>query len=227
MEENNDFKQKISTSAEELKNETSDAVKQVKENMKNVNVKEEAKATKGFITEMFKNPLGKIHEIANDSSNKYFKTALVLVIVWSVVVLLKAMNLSYFSWSRIGSILLNYIKVILAPLVSVIAMSVIIFIMNKNAKKSLITVITTVVTAKLPIILAKVISLLTIISSNISTITNEISTLGSVVSIALMYFAIRDLFDEQEEQNAFKKFVGIQVIYSVVAFVFYYLGIHI
>ena len=71
--------------AEELKNETKETINQVKENLKNVNVKEEAKATKGFVKEMLKNPLDKINEIANDNSNGLFKTAIVLVIIWTVV----------------------------------------------------------------------------------------------------------------------------------------------
>ncbi len=227
MEENNDFKQKVSASAEELKNETTDTVRQVKEDMKNVNVKEEAKATKGFILEMFKNPLGKIQEIANDTSNKHFKTVIVLVIIWMLASLFGAISFRYFSWGSFGRTVLNYIKTILAPLVSVIVMSVVIFIINKNSKKSLITVLTTVVAAKLPVILANVISLLTIISSNMSSITSKISSFANVLSVLLMYFAIGNLFDEDDEKIAFKKFVTVEGIYIIAAFIIHYLGIYI
>ena len=226
-QEFNEFKQKFSSSTDELKNETADAVKQVKENMKNVNVKEEAKAAKGFIGEMIKNPIEKIKEIANDESNKYFKTSIILVIVWMCAALLGSISFKYFSWSSFGRTLLNYIKTILAPLVSVIAMGVIIFIINKNNKKSLITVLTTVITSKLPVIIARIVSLLTIISPNISTITSKVSTLGSVISNIFMYFAIKDLFDVEDEKEGFNKFFIIETIYIVVAFVIYYLGIYI
>ena len=223
----NDFKEKVSSSTDELKNETVDAVKQVKENMKNVDVKEEAKAAKGFIMEMIKNPIEKIKEIANDGSNKYFKTAIILVIVWMVAALLGTISFKYFRWSSFGSTLLSYIKTILAPLVSVIAMAVVIFVMNQKSKKSLITVLTTVVTAKLPVIIAKVISLLTLISSNISTITSKITSLATVISTVFMYFAIKDLFDIEDEKAGFNKFVIVETVYIVVAFVIYYLGIYI
>ena len=225
--EANDFKQKVSASTDELKNETADTVKQVKENMKNVNVKEEAKAAKGFIGEMIKDPLGKINEIANDESNKYFKTAIVLVIVWMIAALLGAISFKYFSFRSLGSTLLGYIKTILAPLVSVVAMAVVIFLLNKKSKKSLITVLTTVVTVKLPVIIAKVISLLTIISLNISSITSKISSLASIISTVFMYFAVRDLFNEENENSAFKKFFIVETIYVVVAFVVSLLDISI
>lgn len=222
-----EIKEKIVSNTDELKNETVDAVKQVKENMKNVDVKEEAKAAKGFILEMVKNPLEKIKEIVNDSTNKYFKTAIILVIVWMVAALFGRISFKYFSWSSFGSTLLSYIKTILAPLFSVIAMSVIIFIINKKSKKSLITVLTTVVTAKLPVIIAEVISLLTIISSNISPITSKIETFGGIISTIFMYFAVKDLFDIEDEKTGFNKFVVVEAIYIVVAFVIRYLGIYI
>ena len=228
MDENNEeFKQKVSASTDDLKNETADTVRQVRENMKNVNVKEEAQAAKGFIGEMIKNPLGKINEIANDSTSKYFKTAIILVIVWMVVALLGSISFKYFSFRTLGSTLLSYIKTILAPLLKVVVMSVIIFLFNKKSKKSLITIITTVVTVDLPIIIAKVISLLTLISFKISDIILKISSLAGIISIAFLYFAIKYLCDEEDDASTFNKFVLIEAIYIVVAFVMDLLGIYI
>ena len=228
MEENqNEIKQEVSAATEELKNETVDTVKQVKESMKNVNVKEEAKVTKGFVSEMFKNPLGKIKEIANDSSNANFKTAIILVIIWTIASLLGSISFKYFSWKLLGSTLLSYIKIILAPLLTVVIMSAIIFLLNKKEKKSLITVLTTVTTAKLPVIIAEVISLLVLFSSSIVKITNKISGFCSIISIVFLYFAIRDLYGEKEEKVSFKNFVIVEAIYVVISFVISYLGIYI
>lgn len=225
--EENEVKQEISVNTEELKNETVDTVKQVKETMKNVDVKEEAKAAKGFIMEMIKNPLEKIKEIANDTTNRHFKTAIVLVIVWVVATLLGAISFKSFTWSYFGNLLLSYVKKILAPVVEVAVMAIIIFLMNKKSKKSLVTVLTTVVATKLPVIVAEVISLLTIISYSASAITSRISGLCSIISIVLLYFAIRDLNGEDEEKAVFKKFVIIQAIYKIVSLVVAYLGIYI
>ena len=54
MEENNE--QKVNT--EELKSEASSTVNQVKDTIKNVNIKKDTVEAKGFIGDMFKDPLG-------------------------------------------------------------------------------------------------------------------------------------------------------------------------
>lgn len=225
--EENEVKQESVVNTEELKNETIDTVKQVKETMKNVDVKEEAKATKGFVLEMIKNPLNKIKEIANDSTNKYFKTAIVLVIVWALASLIGIISFKNFSFGVLWSTLLRYIKTILAPVVAVAVMSVIMFAMNKKAKKSLTTVITTATATYLPIIVAEILSLLTILSYNISPIVSRISGLCSVISTVLLYFAIRYLYDEKDEKTVLKNFIIIQALYRVLSLIISYLGIYI
>lgn len=225
--EENEVKQESSVSTEELKNETVDTVNQVRENMRNVNVKEEAQAAKGFVMEMVKNPLGKIKEIANDSTNKHFKTAIVLVIVWAIASLLGVISFKSFTWSYFGKTLLNYVKTIVAPVIGVVVLAVIMFLMNQKSKKSLVTVLTTVVTTKLPIIAAEIVSLLTIISYSAVTITSRISSLCSVISTVFLYFAIRDLYGEEDEKVVLKNFVIVKAIYLVVSLVVSYLGIYI
>ena len=48
---------------EELKNEASSTVSEVKDTIKQVDIKKDSIETKGFVTELFKDPLGKIKEI--------------------------------------------------------------------------------------------------------------------------------------------------------------------
>lgn len=225
--EENEVKQESSVNTEELKNETVDAVKQAKDTIKNVNVKEEAKATKGFVMEMLKNPLNKIKEIANDNTNKYFKTAIVLVIIWALAALIGTISFKYFTWRNFFDTILGYIKVVIAPIGTIAVMSVIVFLMNKKSKKSLVTVLTTITTVQLPVIAARVISLLTKISSNAVKITSRVSSLASVLTTVLLYFALRDLYNEEDEKQAFKNFVIIEAIYVVAELVISYLGIYI
>jgi hypothetical protein len=228
--EENENKQEPSINTDELKQETVNAVNQVKETMKNVNVKEEAKAAKGFITEMVKNPLEKIKEIANNTSGQFFKTSIVLVIVWMLTKLITTIDFNifdYFTWKYFGKLILAYIKATIAPAILVIVMSTIIFMMNKKSKKSLITVISTVVATKIPVIAASAISLLTVISSNIVKITSEISSLASIISTVLLFIGIRELYNEEDEKQAFKTFVIIEAIYAIASFVISYLGIYI
>ena len=179
---------------------------------------------------MFKNPLEKIKEIANDTTNQYLKTAIVLLIVWILTILISVLEFSifdYFSWNYLGKLLLSYVKAVLAPVFLVAVMSVIIFLMNKKSKKSLTTVMTTVVATKIPVIFANIIGLLTLISSSAVKITSKVSSLASLISTVLMYFAIRELYGEEDETQALKNFVIIEAIYLVAALVISYLGIYI
>ena len=62
---------------------------------------------------------------------------------------------------------------------------------------------------------------------NISPITVKVSSFANIISIAFMYFSIKDLCGEEEENEAFNKFLVIEAVYIVVAFVVRYLGIYI
>lgn len=129
MEEEKKEEKVVNT--EELKSETSNTVNQVKDTIKNVDFKKDTAETKGFITEMFKNPLGKLKELVDESSGKSFKYAVILLVVWTVAVLLNAifsrMNLwGYYWYSNLWSI----VKSTIAPILSVVVMSIILFVMK-------------------------------------------------------------------------------------------------
>ena len=97
---------------ENLKNETSETAKKLKESFKTTKIKEETKATKGLAIEMFKNPLEKIKEVADNNSGKYFKTALFLIILWTIVVLIGSTysTIYYWGFSKVFSNILNVLK---------------------------------------------------------------------------------------------------------------------
>ena len=98
--------------------------------------------------------------------------------------------------------------------------------MNKENKKSITTIITAIVTTKIPVIVATVISLLTIIDYKISYITSPFASLCNIVSVVLMYFATKSIFGEEQNSKFFKKFVIIQTIYYAIYIVVSFLGIH-
>lgn len=229
MEENKNEEKVVDT--EELKKETVDTVNQVKDTIKNVDIKNDAKEATGFVSAMFKDPFGAMKEIVNDNTNKHFKTAIVFLAIWTIAVFADAVLslvmskylLKNLSFARILSI----IKLTVAPIISVLALSLIEFVMNKNSKKSLITVITAITVAKIPVIIAEVISLLTLISSNASSLTNRISSLCAVISTVLTYFTLKGLFGEEQNSKFIKRFVIVEAIYYVVSLVVCYLGIYI
>jgi len=70
---------------DKIKEETVKVAKEVKETIKNVHIKNDAKETTGFITEMIKRPLEKLKEISEDNEHKDFKYAIVLIIIWMIV----------------------------------------------------------------------------------------------------------------------------------------------
>lgn len=229
MEENKNTDQNINT--EEIKKETVDAVNQVKETIKNVDIKNDAKEATGFISSMVKDPFGTIKHIVNDSTNKHFKTAVIFMIVWMAIILIGKIFGTYytlrgFTFRFAFEQILGFIKAVLAPLASVIVLSGIVYVMNKENKKSLMTTITAIVTAKIPVIIGAVVSLLTIIDSNIGKITNPFSSLCSVISVVLTYFAMKSVIGEEQNSKFFKKFVAIEAIYYVVYVVVSLLGIY-
>lgn len=226
MEEN---EEKISIDTENLKNETVETAKKVKETMKDTNIKEETKKTKGFLIEMFKNPLEKIKEVANDKENSFLKTAIILAIIWTVVVFINSTysTIYYWEFSRVFKNILDVLKDILAPALGILVYSVIILVLNKKNKKSLTTVISTVTITQIPLIISEIVSLLTIISSNIITITIPFAKICSIISIVLGYFGFKYLFEENEDKVFIKKYALVQIIYYVAYIIIKLIGIYI
>ena len=73
----------------ELKKEAAEAFKQTKEQIKNMNFKEEAQKGKGLLGKLFKDPVGTIKEIVDDDKNQFYKTALFVVGIWVAIILIK------------------------------------------------------------------------------------------------------------------------------------------
>lgn len=223
------MEEKNKIDAENLKNETVETAKKVKETIKGTNIKEETKTTKNFIVDMFKNPLEKIKEVASDNSNKFFKTAIVLVIVWTILIFIGSTysTIYYWGFARVFKNIVTVLKDILAPAIGILVYSVIVLILNNKNKKSLPTVISTVTITQIPLIISALVSLLTIISSNILLITKPFASLCSTVAIILGYFGFKNLFGEEGSKTFIKKYVVIQAIYYVAYILIGLLGIYI
>lgn len=229
MEENKNQEQTINT--EELKKETAEAVNQVKDTIKNVDIKNDAKEATGFVKSMFKDPFGTIKSIADDSTNKTLKMAIIFVAIWVIAefldVIIPVVTSRYWTGSLAVERIFRIIKYTVAPVISILVLSGIVYFMNKENKKSMLTTITSIVVAKIPVILASVVSLITLISSNASPVTSRFSSFCSVVSVILVYFSTKALCGEEQNSKFIKKFVVIYAIYYVISLVAYYLGLYI
>lgn len=227
--ETTEKKETKNNKSEELKKETADTVNQVKDTIKKVDIKKDSIETKGFIGDMFKNPLEKIQEIVDKNTGKYLTYAIIILAVW-VIAELVSRSFSFkhiWGFSNVGSALLSILIAGITPIISILVMSLIIFIINKNNKKQLTTIITVVIAASIPLVLASVADLLTIFSVKISLVTIPFTKLCNVISIVLMYFATKSIFGTEKNSEFVKKFVMIEAIYYVAYLVLSLLNIAI
>lgn len=230
MEENENKEKAVNT--QEIKEETFKTAKEVKETIKNVDIKKDAKATTGFITEMVKKPLERLKEIATDKEHKDFKYAIVLAIVWIIISGVLHIATSYHSIDNFFAYnftkhFLALIKAMIAPILGIIVMSIIVFAINKNNKKSFITVLTSITAARIPVIVADIIGILYLISSSISRLLTPFSAFCSVISIVFTFFAIKALCEEENNTKFLKTFIIIEAIYYVAYLIISYLEIYI
>ena len=225
MSENNE---KISNQAKEVKEETVETAKKIKETVKNVNIKEETAKTKNFILAMFNDPIGEIKRIANDDSN-HFKTALFVLIIWTIAVFIKSTYSTIYYWGleRVFYNILGVLKEILVPVIGVFVYVIIVFLLDKNKSKKMTSIISTITAAQLPMVISSIISILTIISRDFSKISVTINGFCMVIATVLSYFGFKSLLNEEDDSKFIKKFVIIQLIYYAVAFVLTFLGIFI
>ena len=228
MEENQEVKNETeqSSKTENLKKETVNVINEAKEQMKNINIKEEAERSKGLIKNLWKEPIKTIKEIVQDEENKTFKTALFIIAIWVVTVLVR--RIIFYATSKYFSFdFLETLKIIIVPILKILVMVGAIYFVNKKAKKSVSRIITIVSIAKIPAVITSILSFLTLISSKISNILSPINSILSIVSMILMFFTVKFITEEDDDTEAFKKFVLVQVIYYVAAFVLSFLEISI
>ena len=207
-----------------FKKKTANEINEAKEQMKNINIKEEAQKGKNLFIKLLKQPINTIKEIAQEDENKTFKTAILLVIIWAASELIR--QLIYYISSKYSSFnLLTTLKVTIAPILRVIAMTLSMYIFNKNARKSLSKVLTSVVIANIPSVIASLVTYLNYISSKATSLTSPIRSLLSVITTALIYVTIKALFDKEDDEEAVKAFVKVEAVYYLIAFIISFLGI--
>lgn len=239
MEENNQNNDKIST--EEIKKEAVDTANQVKETLKNTDLKKDASEAKGFVSNFFKNPIHEIENVVNSSKNQFLKVAIIVLVIWLVATLIGELISIFHSYSSLYSSyttverffknafsnILTIVKSIVAPLLTIIVLSGITYFMSKDKKKPFIQIATSVVIAKIPVVLASVVSLLEVFGSQVYKITSPFSGFCSVISIVLLYFTLKSLYGEKEDNTFMKKFAIIMGIFYVVKFIINFFGIYI
>ena len=208
----------------ELKKQATETLKETKEQMKNINFKEEAQKGKGLLSKLFGKPVETIKEIVDDNKNQFYKTALIIIIAWAVLILVNRI-IDFIIYDYYKFNVLATIKAILSPVLEILVMAIIIHVLNKDNKQPLTKSITAASIAKIPLVISTILGYLTYISSNVRYITSPIASLLNVISTVFIFFVVKEMFKEEDNEKALKLFVKVEVIYYIVAFAFSFLGI--
>lgn len=219
--------EKFSVDTEQLKNETKETVNQVKSSIKNVNFKQDAEETKGFVKEMFSNPFEAVRRVATEEENVFKKVIFLMIIFIAASLISQIISLiKYGRLANVGSNIMDLIVSLLNPILYILVPAVIILIFNKQNKKSLITIISTVVVAGIPTICNEVINIIERILPGISIITSPITTVLSAIALILTYFGIKDLLGIEDHKDSIKKYAIIKLISAFVLVILGRIGIY-
>lgn len=204
---------------EEIKSETKETINQVKDTIKNVKLKEDSVATKNFVLEIFKSPFDKLKEIVEDGSGKFLKFSILILALYIIISALDEFILvsGYGSWAGTDYKIKLVIREILYPAIYVLVPTFTLLVLNKKNKKSLTTLLSTVVTAKVPVIAGCAIGIINHLNlSEISYITSPVITVCNAISYIMMYFAIKYIYKEENETEALKTFAKVWLVSTVV-----------
>lgn len=238
MEEQN--KKETVNTAEELKKEAVDTAKEVKEAVKNTDIKQDVNKTKGFLSNLFKNPIKEIETVANSSKNEFLKIAIIILVVWLVAIFINSIIGVFHSYSLVSSMYTNFgtffrtsvknvssvIKSVITPIVSLAVLSGIVYIMQKENKKSFVQTLSAIIIAKIPVVTASVVALLGNIDQFYK-LTSQFSGFCSILSTVLVYFTVKALYGQKEDNTFIKKYALIMGIFYIVRFVLTFLGLYI
>ena len=236
MEEN---EKNFNVNTEDLKKETSETVNQVKDAIKNVNLKNDTKEAKGFFFSFFKDPLGEMKKATSSVDNKFIKIAIIIFVIWLAIIL--AANLlntatnylfgtfgsfSYF-FSHLFRNVFNLVKDLIAPVITILTLSGLIYGFKKVKNRSFLTIASSILIAKIPVVIATIVSLLTIFNTHFLKIASTFTGFCDILSTILLFFAMKNLLEEDKNDSYFWRFALIMGIFYIVKFVFSYLGIYL
>ncbi|MBP3596194.1 MAG: hypothetical protein J6J60_02175 [Clostridia bacterium] len=217
MNENNKNEEfKVEVDKEELKSQTKETVNQVKETVKNINFKEDAKATKGFVLEFIKNPATTIKSVTDEKQN-YFSSAIMLMICYIVASGLGGLvNLIKYSGNEYSSYgIFDFLLTVINPVLFILAITIAIILLGGKDKKSMTTILSGVIIANAPRIISELLSVINIIFIKVKVVLWCSSILQSAIgfiSVALTFLAIKGLIKTEDDDKFIRKVTIIMVV---------------
>lgn len=235
--EENENKNNFNVNAEDIKKETTETVNQVKDAIKNADLKKDSKEAKGFFFSFFKNPLREIKNATSSTDKKFVKIAIIIFIVWLAILLASNIlsiattylfntfdNFAYF-FQNVFHNIFNLVKTLVAPVITILVLSGLVYGFKKVKNRSFLTIVSSILIAKTPIVVANAFNLLVLVNSHFIKIASAFSGFCNILSTVLLFFTIRDLLEEDKNDSYFWKFALIIGIFYIVKFILSYLGI--
>ena len=213
----------------DLKKETAEAISQVKDVIKNVDIKEETERTKGFFLDMLSNPIGKIEEVSG-SDSKFLSVAIVIMAVWTASAFLRSV---LFAISRTWSFrdviprIVDVITSTISPAAIIIVLSLGVYIFYKDKIKRFMPVVITIIIASSPRAAGAVLSILSALIPGSAIIISSAGAFLYLISVVLVYFALKVLVGEDDDKKFFISFIKIQCVYFVARIVLSAFGVSI
>lgn len=217
MDENNKNEEfKVEVDKEELKNQTKDTVNQVKETVKNINFKEDANATKGFVLKMIKNPASTLQSVLEEKEN-HFSSAIMLMIAYIVASGLGGLvNLIKYSGNEYSTYgVFDFLLTIISPVLFILAITVAVILFGGKDKKSMTTILSGVIIANSPRIISSLLSVITTIFIKLDVVVWISSILQSTIGFiatALTFLAIKGLIKTENDDKFIRKVAVIMVV---------------
>lgn len=237
--EENENKNNFNVNAEDIKKETTETVNQVKDAIKNADLKKDSKEAKGFFFSFFKNPLDEIKKATSSVDNKYIKIAIIVFVVWLALLLVSNVlsiattylfgtfgNFAYFFQNLFHNIF-GLVKTLFAPVISILVLSGLVYGFKKVKNRSFLTIVSSILIAKIPIVVSNAFYLLVLVSSHFTKVASNFTGFCNILSTVLLFFTIRDLLEENKNDSYFWKFALIMGIFYIVKFILSYLGIYL
>lgn len=235
--EENENQNNFNVNADDIKKETTETVNQVKDAIKNADLKNDSKEAKGFFFSFFKNPLGELKKATSSVDNKFVKIAIIILIVWLATLLVSNIlsiattylfgvfgSFAYFFQNLFHNIF-NLVKTLVAPVITILVLSGLVYGFKKVKNRSFLTIASSILIAKIPVVVSNAFNLLVLVSSHFIKIASAFSGFCNVLSVILLFFTIRNLLEEDKNDSYFWKFALIMGIFYIVKFILSYLGI--
>ena len=213
----------------DLKKETTEAISQVKEVIKNVDIKEETERTKGFFLDMLGNPIGKIKEVSG-SESQFLSVAIVILAVWTAAAFLRSVIFAISITWRFRDILPRIVSVItstISPAAVVLVLSLGVYIFYKDKIKRFMPVVITITIASAPRALGAVLSILSALIPTSAIIISSAGAFLYLISVVLVYFGLKAILGADDDEKFFVSFIKIQCVYFVARVVLSAFGVSI